>query len=88
MKCPHCNMDILGIACQKCNNTIPEESRYCLYCGEPVLNEDSEKGDDFVETERADSIDFDDRVTCSDGNCIGIIENGVCNVCGKPYQGN
>jgi len=29
--------------------------------------------------------DFSERILCSDGNCIGIInERGVCNICGKP----
>ena len=33
-------------------------------------------------------IDFSKRVLCSDGTCIGVInENGVCNECGKPYTG-
>jgi hypothetical protein len=27
------------------------------------------------------------RIPCSDGNCIGTInENGVCNICGKPFK--
>jgi hypothetical protein len=31
-------------------------------------------------------IDFSDRIPCSDGSCIGIInEEGVCNICKKPY---
>jgi hypothetical protein len=30
--------------------------------------------------------DFSERKLCSDGNCIGVInEQGVCNLCGKPY---
>jgi hypothetical protein len=30
--------------------------------------------------------DFSKRILCSDGNCIGVInEHGVCNICGKPY---
>lgn len=30
---------------------------------------------------------FPERVLCSDGNCIGIInERGVCNICGKPLR--
>jgi hypothetical protein len=31
-------------------------------------------------------IDSSQRILCSDGNCIGVInEQGVCNTCGKPY---
>jgi hypothetical protein len=32
--------------------------------------------------------DFSQRILCSDGNCIGIInEQGFCNICGKPLRG-
>jgi len=32
--------------------------------------------------------DWQDRVLCSDGNCIGIIgPDGRCRECGKPYEG-
>lgn len=31
--------------------------------------------------------DSSQRILCSDGNCIGTInENGVCNICGKPHS--
>lgn len=32
--------------------------------------------------------DWDQRVLCSDGNCIGIIgADGRCKLCGLPYDG-
>jgi hypothetical protein len=32
--------------------------------------------------------DWDQRVLCSDGNCIGVIgPDGRCKECGKPYEG-
>jgi hypothetical protein len=32
--------------------------------------------------------DWQDRVLCSDGNCIGVIgPDGRCRECGKPYEG-
>ncbi|WP_319405063.1 hypothetical protein [uncultured Desulfosarcina sp.] len=32
--------------------------------------------------------EWDQRVLCSDGNCIGIIgADGRCKVCGMPYDG-
>jgi hypothetical protein len=32
--------------------------------------------------------DFSERKLCSDGSCIGVInEEGICNICGKPYTG-
>jgi hypothetical protein len=33
--------------------------------------------------------DWDNRVLCSDGNCIGVIgSDGHCNECGKKYEGD
>ena len=47
-------------------------------------------GDEEVESEAADETDdpvWENRVLCSDGNCIGVIgSNGRCKECGKPYQ--
>ena len=47
-------------------------------------------GDEEVESETADETDdpaWENRVLCSDGNCIGVIgSNGRCKECGKPYQ--
>jgi hypothetical protein len=85
MKCPNCNEDIPGITCPQCSNTIPEESIFCMYCG-VRLQEASETDDDNVDFGKTDEGDFEDRVPCSDGNCIGIIVDGKCNVCGKPYK--
>lgn len=32
--------------------------------------------------------DWENRVLCSDGNCIGVIgPDGRCKECGKPYEG-
>jgi len=32
--------------------------------------------------------DVSERISCSDGNCTGIInERGFCNICGKPLKG-
>jgi hypothetical protein len=32
---------------------------------------------------------WEQRILCSDGNCIGIIgSDGRCNECGKPYTGD
>ncbi len=39
--------------------------------------------------DRADSgINWDNRILCSDGNCIGVIgADGRCKECGKKYEG-
>ena len=50
---------------------------------------DDEKIDvkEAVEVPAVDYDDWDNRVLCSDGNCIGIIgPNGRCKECGKPFK--
>jgi hypothetical protein len=86
MECPHCNKEIPGVSCPECSETIPSQSNYCLYCGADLkgapLREKGQKA-----AEETDDFDLDERIPCSDGNCIGIILNGRCNVCGKRYKG-
>jgi hypothetical protein len=37
--------------------------------------------------EAAENEDWQDRVLCSDGNCIGVIgPDGRCKECGKPFR--
>ncbi len=86
MKCPYCNREISGVICPGCNAAIPEESRYCLYCG-AMLKDRSEIEDDLFSSGEINDIDFEDRIPCSDGNCIGIIIDGKCNICGRRYKG-
>jgi len=72
MKCPHCNETIPFSFCPECGGETPEGSVYCCRCGKWMKKEEP--------------IDFSERIPCSDGTCIGIInEKGVCNECGKPY---
>jgi hypothetical protein len=43
---------------------------------------------DEEETPGSDS-DWENRILCSDGNCIGVIgPDGRCKECGKPYEGD
>ena len=75
MKCPHCGETLPFILCPECKGEIPEKSRYCCWCGNPIRVEVKE-------------TDLSERKLCSDGNCIGAInEKGVCNVWGKPDSG-
>ena len=40
-----------------------------------------------VPHEEPDYDDWQDRVLCSDGNCIGVIgPDGRCKECGKPFR--
>jgi hypothetical protein len=65
--------------CPKCNLTIPDISRYCLHCG-AFLNPPEQKSED-------ESVDWENRILCSDGTCIGTIVDGKCRVCGMPFSG-
>lgn len=49
----------------------------------------SEERPEPSEAEAApDDSDWDRRILCSDGNCIGVIgPDGRCKECGKPYEG-
>lgn len=86
MKCPYCNKEISGVICPGCNETIPHGSRYCLYCG-AMLEDDFAVEDDPISADETNDIDLEDRIPCIDGNCIGIIIDGKCNICGKSYKG-
>jgi hypothetical protein len=36
-----------------------------------------------------DDTDWENRILCSDGNCIGVIgPDGCCKECGRPYEGD
>jgi hypothetical protein len=80
MKCPHCDQEIPGTTCPKCHGISPENARYCMKCGESLV----EKEKDAPELE--DSFDPEERVLCPDGACTGIMIEGVCSECGKKYE--
>jgi hypothetical protein len=84
MNCPHCGVEIGGRKCSSCGSSILEESLFCHRCGAKLNNPVPEAPalpDDGPP-------DFSKRVLCSDGNCIGVInEQGFCKICGKPYTG-
>ncbi|MBW1895997.1 MAG: hypothetical protein JRI47_02970 [Deltaproteobacteria bacterium] len=80
MKCPHCHDDLPSLECPECHEKTLIEGKFCAFCGTelPLPDSTGEAGDD--------ASDFSDRILCSDGTCIGVInEQGVCNECGKPY---
>ncbi len=81
MLCEKCGEEVVNITCCHCGSSILPLGSFCYVCGkthtatEPVA-EDGPAGE----------IDFANRVLCSDGACIGVVdEKGVCKVCGKPY---
>ncbi len=74
MNCPHCNELISSTSCLSCGGEIPEKSLFCCWCGNSV--------------KREEQIDSSERIPCSDGTCIGTVnEKGVCNICGKSSAG-
>jgi hypothetical protein len=89
LKCPHCGESLGEITCPACEETLPEGSKYCCWCGQQIAPEaDAELADAAAEGDDEGTIDFDSRKLCSDGTCIGVIgPDGRCKECGKPYAG-
>jgi hypothetical protein len=77
MECPHCQKELPSKSCSGCGRDVPEESLYCLYCGNSFGETDTSYDGE------GDELDFENRVLCPDGTCTGIIENGKCTECGK-----
>lgn len=83
MICEKCAQEFESIECADCGRTILKLGPYCYNCGKTIT------GRLKVVEENEDSlgeIDFSSRILCSDGACIGVVENGVCKTCGKPYM--
>jgi hypothetical protein len=89
IECPHCHGELPFRECPECGEKIPLFGKFCCCCGSALADRDSP--DPNVGPGAAsggDDIDFSKRVLCSDGTCIGVInEHGVCSECGKPYTG-
>jgi hypothetical protein len=79
MKCPYCEKEIPGKPCSSCGSLIPADSRFCMECGARL---EDEKG---TTTQDEEAFDLDDRILCPDGTCTGIIVDGKCTECGKPF---
>jgi len=83
MKCPHCGQSLGERLCPSCGEVILEESVFCHHCGFRLEGKVS-----ALPSTEGEIIDFSKRTLCSDGTCIGVIdERGICKVCGKPYTG-
>jgi len=76
MICEKCGLETESTQCNACGKEIVRLGQYCYLCGA-----------EFLKAAETEDTDFDNRVLCSDGACIGVIdEKGVCKVCGKPYS--
>ena len=81
MKCAHCGQPLGDRSCPHCGAGVLEESLFCHRCGRALETA-------APPSSAGEEEDFSKRILCSDGNCIGVInEQGVCKVCGKPYAG-
>jgi hypothetical protein len=78
MNCSRCGEPLPFILCTECKGEVLEKSLYCSWCGVRMAKEEKKE----------EESDFAGRKLCSDGACIGVInERGVCNACGRPYTG-
>ncbi len=82
MRCSHCGQSLGDRSCPVCRAEVLEGSLFCHRCGRSL---EAAASPPPVEGEEDD---FSKRILCSDGNCIGVVnEQGLCKVCGKPYSG-
>ncbi len=80
--CESCSKEISSASCPQCKEEILRLGPHCYLCGARL---DTETASEPELSEKTD--DFSNRVLCSDGSCIGVInEEGICKVCGKPYN--
>ena len=81
MECPHCHKVIAGKECRACGAASFPDARFCMRCGTQIETPPE------LSADQDDSLDLDDRILCPDGTCTGIIVDGRCSECGKPYRG-
>jgi hypothetical protein len=80
MLCEKCGQEAGSVKCQRCGEIVLRLGSFCYQCGTELEALPLEPKED------AGELDFSRRVLCSDGTCIGVInEEGICKVCGKPY---
>ena len=80
MLCEKCGQEVDSFKCERCGETLVRLGSFCYKCGAELKTSNQQAAED------ADESDFSKRVLCSDGTCIGVInEEGICKVCGKPY---
>jgi len=90
MRCEKCGQETDFVICSQCGKRVTNLGPFCYCCGHRLGKgtEEAPAGaaDARAGEESSDQADFSSRTLCSDGTCIGVInEQGVCKVCGKPY---
>lgn len=82
MLCEQCGKEVETAMCGQCGTVVMRLGPFCYSCGKELDTVPSAS----TGIETAD-IDFSSRILCSDGSCIGVVdEKGFCKVCGKPYN--
>jgi hypothetical protein len=80
MVCEKCGQETETVKCPRCGEVVVKLGSFCYQCGSELKAVPTESH------EGPGDLDFSKRVLCSDGTCIGVInEEGICKVCGKPY---
>jgi hypothetical protein len=88
MLCEECSRAIETVTCSSCGSQVLALGRFCYCCGSSLSMQEGSVGttEGPVREGPPDAIDFSTRLLCSDGACIGVVnEHGLCKVCGKPY---
>ncbi|OPY69085.1 MAG: hypothetical protein A4E57_01390 [Syntrophorhabdaceae bacterium PtaU1.Bin034] len=89
MLCEKCAQELETVACSGCGKSIVRMGAFCYECGSVLEQTAADQQNAHPEPSGEESVgevDFSTRILCSDGTCIGIInEQGICKICGKPY---
>lgn len=81
MLCEKCGSETESITCNHCGNVITKLGPFCYLCGQKYVETETLA----APREEDEADDLSDRILCSDGACIGVVEKGICKECGKPY---
>jgi predicted RNA-binding protein with PUA domain len=72
--------------CAKCNQPLRADGR-CSECGRSAAFEEILRLPASERALKPSDPDFDARLLCSDGACVGVIGlDGRCAVCGRSYD--
>ena len=89
MLCEKCSQEVeAAVICGRCGNSIIALGEFCYCCGSRLQSSEEPDGasERIAGEKPPDDMDFSTRILCSDGACIGVVnEQGICKVCGKPY---
>jgi predicted amidophosphoribosyltransferase len=78
MLCEKCAGEAEHTTCTHCGKEVARLGPYCYVCGNELT--------DRTDHQEQEHDDLSNRILCSDGTCIGVIdEKGFCRECGKPY---